>query len=123
MKRTATPADKLVFKDLRLSNELFSLCKAHNSIILIFSYSYSSSSTLSRTGLRGQQTLQRHPGGIWYRRPSHPNWLLSMWKSSGSTPSPSRMAELLTLSLRECPATLRRKLILAACIRDLVLSA
>ncbi|MEQ2296034.1 hypothetical protein AMECASPLE_020718 [Ameca splendens] len=25
-----------------------------------------------------------------------------MWRSSGSTPSPSRMAELLTLSLREC---------------------
>uniref|UniRef100_A0A669DAK4 C-type lectin domain-containing protein n=1 Tax=Oreochromis niloticus TaxID=8128 RepID=A0A669DAK4_ORENI len=30
------------------------------------------------------------------------------------------MAELLTLSLRERPATLRRKLISAACIRDLV---
>ncbi|KAK5607192.1 Dynein heavy chain 8, axonemal [Crenichthys baileyi] len=57
--------------------------------------------------------------GIRYRCPSHLNWLLSMWRSSGSTPSPSRMAELLTLSLRECPATLRRKLISAACIRDL----
>ncbi|MEQ2311990.1 hypothetical protein AMECASPLE_026368 [Ameca splendens] len=45
-----------------------------------------------------------------------------MWRSSGSTPSPSRMAELLTLSLRECPATLRRKLISPACIQDLVLS-
>ncbi|MED6283466.1 Inositol 1,4,5-trisphosphate receptor type 1 [Characodon lateralis] len=32
-----------------------------------------------------------------------------MWRSSGSTPSSSRMVELLTLSLRECPATLRRK--------------
>ncbi|KAK5621036.1 hypothetical protein CRENBAI_015127 [Crenichthys baileyi] len=31
-------------------------------------------------------------------------------------------SELLTLSLRECPATLRRKLISAACIWDLVLS-
>ncbi|KAK5615432.1 hypothetical protein CRENBAI_001151 [Crenichthys baileyi] len=33
----------------------------------------------------------------------------------------SRMAGLLFLSLRECPATLQRKLISAACIRDLVL--
>ncbi|KAK0141115.1 hypothetical protein N1851_021854 [Merluccius polli] len=33
------------------------------------------------------------------------------------------MTELLTLSLRESPATLRRKLISAACTRDLVLSA
>ncbi|MEQ2305618.1 hypothetical protein AMECASPLE_039613 [Ameca splendens] len=64
----------------------------------------------------------RRPGGIQYRCPSHLNWLLLMWRSSGSTPSPSWMAELLTLSLRECPATLRRKLISAACIRDLVLS-
>ena len=32
------------------------------------------------------------------------------------------MTELLTLSLRESPATLRRKLIRAACTRDLVLS-
>ncbi|MED6241711.1 hypothetical protein ATANTOWER_024873 [Ataeniobius toweri] len=64
----------------------------------------------------------RHPGGIRYRCPSHLNWLLSMWRSNGSTPSPSWMAELLTLSLKECPATLQRKLISAACIRDLVLS-
>ncbi|MED6237213.1 hypothetical protein ATANTOWER_020858 [Ataeniobius toweri] len=28
------------------------------------------------------------PGGIRYRCPSHLNWLLSMWRSSGSTPSP-----------------------------------
>ncbi|MEQ2281746.1 hypothetical protein AMECASPLE_033597 [Ameca splendens] len=41
--------------------------------------------------------------------------------SSGSTPSSSQMAELLTLSLRWCPATLRKKLILAACNRDLLL--
>ncbi|MED6284944.1 hypothetical protein CHARACLAT_023997 [Characodon lateralis] len=34
----------------------------------------------------------------------------------------SQMAEILTLSLRECPSTLWRKLISAACIRDLVLS-
>ncbi|MEQ2313887.1 hypothetical protein AMECASPLE_006490 [Ameca splendens] len=40
--------------------------------------------------------------------------------SSGFTPSPSRMADLFTLFLRECPATLRKKLISAACIRDLV---
>ncbi|MEQ2245980.1 hypothetical protein ILYODFUR_033654 [Ilyodon furcidens] len=45
-----------------------------------------------------------------------------MWRSSGSTPSPSRMAEFVTLSLRECPATLWRKLISADCILDLILS-
>ncbi|KAK3543032.1 hypothetical protein QTP70_008716 [Hemibagrus guttatus] len=64
----------------------------------------------------------RRPGGIRNRCPSHLNCPLSMWRSSGSTPSSSRVTELLTLSLRECPATLRRKLVLAACIRDLTLS-
>ena len=64
----------------------------------------------------------RHPGGILIRCPSLLIWLLSMWRSSGSTPSPSRMTELLTLSLRESPDILRRKPISAACIRDLVLS-
>ncbi|KAL7876885.1 hypothetical protein SRHO_G00035280 [Serrasalmus rhombeus] len=54
--------------------------------------------------------------------PNHLNWLLSTWRSSGSTPSLSRIADLLTLSLRESLAILWRKLILAACIRDLVLS-
>ncbi|MEQ2309410.1 hypothetical protein AMECASPLE_038409 [Ameca splendens] len=44
------------------------------------------------------------------------------WRSRSSTLSSSSIAELLTLSLRECPATLRRKLISATCIRDLVLS-
>ena len=56
------------------------------------------------------------------RCPSHLIWLLSMRRSSGSTPSPSRMTELFTLSLRESPDILRRKPISAACIRDLVLS-
>lgn len=46
----------------------------------------------------------RLPGGIWYRCPSHLSWLLSMWWSSGSTPSISRARELLTL--RERPFTL-----------------
>ncbi|MED6294689.1 hypothetical protein CHARACLAT_023664 [Characodon lateralis] len=41
-----------------------------------------------------------------------------MWRSSSSTPSPSQMAKLITLSLRECLATLRRKLILATCIHN-----
>ncbi|TWW60987.1 hypothetical protein D4764_05G0010770 [Takifugu flavidus] len=45
------------------------------------------------------------------RCPSHLIWFLSALRSSGSTPSSSRMAELLTLSLMESPATLRRKLI------------
>ena len=38
------------------------------------------------------------------RCPNHLNWLLSTQRSSGSTPSPSRMAELLTLSLRGDPS-------------------
>ncbi len=54
--------------------------------------------------------------------PNHLNWLLSMQRSSGSTPRPSRMTKLLTLSLKETPATLLGKLISAACIRDLILS-
>uniref|UniRef100_A0A3P9DCN9 Phospholipid phosphatase related 5b n=1 Tax=Maylandia zebra TaxID=106582 RepID=A0A3P9DCN9_9CICH len=41
------------------------------------------------------------PGGILVRCPIHLNWLLSMWRSSSSTLSPSRMAELPTLSLRD----------------------
>uniref|UniRef100_A0A8D0AC96 R3H domain containing 2 n=1 Tax=Sander lucioperca TaxID=283035 RepID=A0A8D0AC96_SANLU len=41
------------------------------------------------------------------------NWLLSTQRSSGSIPSSSRMTELLTLSLRETPATLLRKPILS----------
>jgi len=55
-------------------------------------------------------------------RPSHLIWLLSMRRSSGSTPSPSRMTELLILSLKESPDTLRRKPISDACICELVLS-
>ena len=43
----------------------------------------------------------RHPEGILTRCPNHLIWLLSVQRSSGSTPSFSRMAELLTLSLRE----------------------
>ncbi|KAK3533589.1 hypothetical protein QTP70_023416, partial [Hemibagrus guttatus] len=64
----------------------------------------------------------RRPGGIRNRCPSHLNCPLSMWRSSGSTPSSSRVTELLTLSLRERPATLRRKLISDTCIRDLTFS-
>ncbi|MEQ2237861.1 hypothetical protein ILYODFUR_027480 [Ilyodon furcidens] len=45
----------------------------------------------------------RRLGGIRYRCPSRLKWLLSMWRSSGSTPSSSRMAELLTLSLSARP--------------------
>ena len=60
-------------------------------------------------------------GGILVRCPNHLNWPASVQRSSGSTPSSSRMAELLTLSLKESSATLRRKLITAACTRNLVL--
>ena len=64
-----------------------------------------------------RQASRGHPKQM--PEPSSLNWLLSMWRRSGSTPSSSRMTELLTLSLRERPATL---LISAACIQDLILS-
>lgn len=37
------------------------------------------------------------PGGILFRCLSHLNWILLMWRGSSSTPSPSRITELLTL--------------------------
>lgn len=46
---------------------------------------------------------RRHPGGILIRFPNHLTWLLSKWRSSGFTPSPLLMFELLTLSLRAIP--------------------
>lgn len=52
------------------------------------------------------------PGGILARCPNRLNCLL--WRSSGAILSPCWMAELLTLSLRERPATLQRKFISAA---------
>ncbi|KAK3557949.1 hypothetical protein QTP86_003877 [Hemibagrus guttatus] len=61
-------------------------------------------------------------GDIQNRCPSHLNCPLSMWRSSGSTPSSFRVTEFLTLSLRERPAALWRKLISATCIWDLTLS-
>uniref|UniRef100_A0A669DVZ1 SIM bHLH transcription factor 2 n=1 Tax=Oreochromis niloticus TaxID=8128 RepID=A0A669DVZ1_ORENI len=48
---------------------------------------------------------KRGPRGILVRWPNHLNWLLSMWRSSSSTLSPCRIAELLNLSLRERPVT------------------
>ena len=73
-------------------------------------------------GCAWNTSQRKWPGGILTRCPNHLNWLLPTQRSSGSTPSPSRMTELLTLSIRETPATLLRKPISAACIRDLVLS-
>ncbi|KAJ0067398.1 hypothetical protein NL108_003487 [Boleophthalmus pectinirostris] len=61
---------------------------------------------------------RRHPEQM----PEPPQLLLWMWRNNGSTPSSSCVTELLTLFLWECPATLRWKLISAACICDLVLS-
>ncbi len=82
---------------------------------------------LSRTGSWRQQTQQGSPdtpisGHLHQltRFPNHLNWLFSRRRSSGSTSSSRRMSELLTLSLRLSPATLRRKLISGACICDLV---
>lgn len=61
----------------------------------------------------------RHQGGILTR--CQAIWLLSMWRSRGSTPSSFWKTKLLTLSLRKTPATLMRKLMPAACTCDLVL--
>ena len=81
-----------------------------------------SSSGSTPAGHARHTSRGRRPEGNQYRCPSHLSWLLSMWRSSDSTPSSSRVTELLTLSLRERPATLRRKLISAAGFRDLILS-
>uniref|UniRef100_A0A3B3SZ16 BHLH domain-containing protein n=1 Tax=Paramormyrops kingsleyae TaxID=1676925 RepID=A0A3B3SZ16_9TELE len=64
----------------------------------------------------------RCSGIIPVRCLSHLSWFLSKQRSSGSTLSPSRISELLTLSLRLSPATLWRKLVSATCIRDLMFS-
>uniref|UniRef100_A0A668U6F6 CARD domain-containing protein n=1 Tax=Oreochromis aureus TaxID=47969 RepID=A0A668U6F6_OREAU len=66
---------------------------------------------------------RRHLRSIPVRCPNHLNLLLSLWWSSGSTLSPFLLAELLTLYLKERPATLPRKPIFAACIRNFILSA
>lgn len=47
--------------------------------------------------------------------------LLLMWRSGGPSLNASRMTELLTRSLRQCPSTFRRKLISTPCIRDIIL--
>ncbi|MEQ2303907.1 hypothetical protein AMECASPLE_021542 [Ameca splendens] len=64
------------------------------------------------------ETSRRHPNQM----PEPPQLAPLDVRSSGSPLSPSRMTELLILSLRESPDTLQRKLILATCIRDLLLS-
>ncbi|MEQ2228270.1 hypothetical protein ILYODFUR_007324 [Ilyodon furcidens] len=64
--------------------------------------------TSSRWDVYWNTSRGRRPGGIWYRCPSHLNWLLSMWRSSGSTPSPSRMAELLTLQRKLISPTFQK---------------
>lgn len=52
---------------------------------------------------------------ILNRCPNYLSLLLSMQRSSGSTPNSSWATELLTLSLRHSPATLNKKLISATC--------
>lgn len=71
----------------------------------------------------GSTCLKKHfLGGIPVRCLNHISWLLSMWRSRGSTLSPSQIIELFTLFLRESTATLWRKLISIVCILDLILS-
>ncbi|KAM6912777.1 thyroid peroxidase [Xenentodon cancila] len=51
----------------------------------------------------------RHPGVILTMTSlNHLNWLLSVWRASDSTLSPSQNSELLILSLRDSPATWQR---------------
>ena len=65
-----------------------------------------------------QNLIVSFSGAYLVPDPDHLNWFLSMWRSSSSILSLSS----LTLSLRLSPATLRRKLISAACIHNLILS-
>lgn len=66
----------------------------------------------------------RCPGGIWVRCLDHLNWLLSVWRSSGSTQILFQVTELFILSPRNRPATLWRKsLISTTCICNVLLSA
>lgn len=61
---------------------------------------------------------------IWVRCLDHLNWLLSVWRSSGSTQILFQVTELFILSPRNRPATLWRKsLISTTCICNVLLSA
>ena len=57
----------------------------------------------------------RQQWGILIRCQQHLSWLLSWWRSSGSTWSCPQMFALLTLSLRLSLATFQKKLISATC--------
>ncbi len=59
-----------------------------------------------------REAARRHP----YQMLNHLSWFLSTQRSSSSAPSSSQMTKLLTLLLRETPATHLRKPISAACI-------
>ncbi len=68
------------------------------------------------------ENLQRKvPGRHFDQMLEPPQLVLSTQRSSSSTPGSLRMFALLTLSLRVSQATLRRKLISATCIHDLIL--
>lgn len=47
----------------------------------------------SVVGRAWNTSLRRHPGGVLIRCLNYLNWLLSMWRSSGSTPHPSLLGE------------------------------
>jgi len=59
---------------------------------------------------------RRQAGGILIKFPNHLSQLISVWRSSGFTPSFLQMYELLSESLRLSPATLQKKLSSATCI-------
>ncbi|KAK3561717.1 hypothetical protein QTP86_012608, partial [Hemibagrus guttatus] len=54
-------------------------------------HSLSSVSWVFPVGHARNTSPGRRPGGIRNRCPSHLNWPLSMWRSSSSTPSSSRV--------------------------------
>ena len=82
----------------------------------------------SFTDLPPQWTCLKHftsggSRGILTTKPYHLNWLLSLWRRSDSTPSPSQIMELLTLSVRDSSAILQRKFTSAAYIWSLILQS
>lgn len=127
--------------ELFVVKRLFAKRKFHQSIFFCLSGaaeeprppSQATTSSLSRRTPRCSQQTERytvrlsrwdmpktlHPRGVQQMShfPSHLIWLLSVWKNILL-----HLADLLTPSVKEKPATLERKLISTSCICSLILA-